>query len=119
MSILYKPDEVIAEMLRKLADGEEVNSGAYLHVMQEHADTLAQRLREMRDTEDNEDVSDIFGRLAEGSIISLGEFGDDGDSATEADLAAARLREVAEEMWPGSTNAPVTDNTPETGMQPV
>jgi hypothetical protein len=43
-----------------------------------------------------EKVADLLDSLANGDTVALGDFSDNGSDATEADVLAERLRELAE-----------------------
>lgn len=115
---LYKPDQVIAEMLRKVADGEEVDGQTYLDLLADHGGELSARLRELAedwpdDNEASETVNGVLSELADGQTSKLGPFSDHGGDATLADNVAVQLKALAAKLWTGG------DNTPTTGMQPA
>lgn len=108
---LYTPDQVISEMIRKVADGEEVDGQSYLDLFGDHSGELSARLRELSedwsdDNEISETVGGVLAELAGGNISKLGEFGDNSDAApTTADSVAMQLKELAAKLWTGGENS--------------
>lgn len=117
MAEAYNVSFVVAEMLRKLADGWEVDGQAYLDVLgDEHGPVLTNELRELALAEVDETVEEALNELADGNTYLLGEFGEFGEG-TEADQHARRLRELADLAWPNGAATPIEEQ--QTGSTPA